>query len=240
MRFAALLTALVMAAAPARMVAQDAAPRKVDIITPHITDSRHLEIPWLNHELAREIELPRFAPVHIGGVELDLSPTKHVVFMLVGATMIALLLITAGNASKRQHATGEALTTAHGGDVDEFALGEHIDLDLLAHFEAVDAVETQLDELAASIDTSRSEVTRLGLGELLGVAVTIGHLEGGVAVSLGGLHLHDASGLDAQHGDGNDLVVHPHLAHGDFLANDRFECHVGSLFGRTRENPGWG
>jgi F-type H+-transporting ATPase subunit a len=84
-----------------------AAPAKgpVDIITPHITDGRHLEIPWPNSHLAREVELPQWAPVHLGPLTLDLSPTKHVVFMLLAATTAVLVLVTAGNASRRQHAT---------------------------------------------------------------------------------------------------------------------------------------
>lgn len=76
----------------------------VDIITPHITDGRHLEIPWPNSHLAREVELPQWAPVHIGPLEVDLSPTKHVVFMLFAATIVALVLIVAANSSRRQHA----------------------------------------------------------------------------------------------------------------------------------------
>ena len=74
-----------------------------DFITPHITDSHHLEFPWPNSHLAKEIELPRFAPVTIGGIALDLSPTKHVVFMLFGATLAAVMLVGAANASRRQH-----------------------------------------------------------------------------------------------------------------------------------------
>lgn len=86
------------AAAPA------AGEKPVDFITPHITDSRHLEIPALNSHLAAEIELPTFAPIHIGSVTVDLSPTKHVVFMLLAAVIVSLVLITAGNASRKQHA----------------------------------------------------------------------------------------------------------------------------------------
>ena len=48
-----------------------------DIITPHITDSHHLEIP------------------------LDLSPTKHVVMLLLAATLCAVVLITAAVAHRR-------------------------------------------------------------------------------------------------------------------------------------------
>ena len=78
----------------------------VDFITPHITDSHHLELPWPNAELVKEFELPRFAPVQIGGLEVDLSPTKHVVFLFFGATMAAVFLISAAFASRRHHATG--------------------------------------------------------------------------------------------------------------------------------------
>lgn len=94
------------AAGHAAPAGEHAAPAEgpVDIITPHITDGRHLEIPWPNSHLAREVELPQWAPVHVGPLALDLSPTKHVVFMLLAATTAALLLITAGNASRRQHA----------------------------------------------------------------------------------------------------------------------------------------
>ncbi len=77
----------------------------VDIITPHITDSHHLEIPWPNAHLAKEVELPRWAPIHIGSMEVDISPTKHVVFMGLAALIVALVLIIASNTSKRQHDT---------------------------------------------------------------------------------------------------------------------------------------
>jgi F-type H+-transporting ATPase subunit a len=82
-----------------------ASDKPVDFITPHITDSRHLEIPALNSHLAAEIELPTFEPIHLGPLTVDLSPTKHVVFMLLAAVIVSLLLIIAGNASKKQHET---------------------------------------------------------------------------------------------------------------------------------------
>jgi F-type H+-transporting ATPase subunit a len=108
--------ALLMAGAPFPLSAQDAAPAAehaaaaqtdgpVDIITPHITDSRHMEIPWPNSHLAKEVELPRFAPFHIGSLEVDMSPTKHVVFMLLSAIVVAIVLVVGANASKRQHET---------------------------------------------------------------------------------------------------------------------------------------
>lgn len=101
--------------------AAPASGQPVDFITPHITDSRHLEIPALNSHLAAEIELPKWEPIHIGGVAIDMSPTKHVVFMLLAAVIVSLLLITAGNASKKQHAT-EGRSKGFAGAIEAMAL----------------------------------------------------------------------------------------------------------------------
>ena len=73
-----------------------------DIITPHITDSHCMEYPgfprfWEPHEFA----LPRFAPIHVGGVEIDLSPTRHVVMLLLASVLACLVLIPAARAHKR-------------------------------------------------------------------------------------------------------------------------------------------
>jgi F-type H+-transporting ATPase subunit a len=74
-----------------------------DYITPHISDSHCMELPssWKIWEL-HEVALPRWAPIHIGSLELDMSPTKHVVFLLIGATIVALVMIFAAAAHTRQ------------------------------------------------------------------------------------------------------------------------------------------
>ncbi len=84
-----------------------AAGGAADIIMPHITDSRHLEVPCFNRSFACEVELPAFAPLHIGGLTIDLSPTKHVVMLLLAALLCAATLITAAVAhGKHTHAVG--------------------------------------------------------------------------------------------------------------------------------------
>lgn len=76
----------------------------VDIITPHITDARYLEVPWPTWPvLAREVSLPRWEPIHIGRFAIDLSPTKHVVFLGLAAFLSAVMLISAAVAHKRHH-----------------------------------------------------------------------------------------------------------------------------------------
>ena len=82
--------------------------KNVDMITPHITDSHHLELPFIG-----EYELPRWKPVYIGGLEVDLSPTKHVVFLLLAAALCIGVLIPAATSNQRQ--------TAHEGHARGFA-----------------------------------------------------------------------------------------------------------------------
>lgn len=80
-------------------------PVRQDIITPHITDSHHLEYPCFKTGFACEYELPQWAPIHIGNFSIDISPTKHVVMLLIAATLCLLTLLLAARAHKRQHAT---------------------------------------------------------------------------------------------------------------------------------------
>lgn len=117
MKLGTLLLALVLAATPTAVVAQSnagdyaAVPAQppeasqihvgpagehlqgenagpVDIITPHITDSHHLELPFIG-----ELELPRWKPVEIGGLTVDFSPTKHVVMLCLAALLCMVVLI---------------------------------------------------------------------------------------------------------------------------------------------------
>lgn len=82
--------------------------KKVDIILPHISDSDELDVPWLNATGYRVVHLPHWAPVMIGGHALDLSPTKHVVMMIVAAVLASIILINAARAQGRHTARGEA------------------------------------------------------------------------------------------------------------------------------------
>jgi F-type H+-transporting ATPase subunit a len=75
---------------------------KVDIITPHITDAHELDVPCAKPGLVCRIDLPRWAPVHVGPVTLDLSPTKHVVMLWLAAILCTLTLLSAA-AWHRRH-----------------------------------------------------------------------------------------------------------------------------------------
>ena len=121
--FAIALAGLTTAARP--MVAQEAEPGpsataaegQVDFITPHITDSYDVDVPYWKAPFVKEVCLgrelpnghcgPAWEPIHIGGWEVNLSPTKHVLMLLVSAGLCILLLVGAARAHMRHtHAIG--------------------------------------------------------------------------------------------------------------------------------------
>jgi F-type H+-transporting ATPase subunit a len=85
----------------------------VDIITPHITDGYALELPWIFPPFAKHVCIgrhvgehdcgPLWDPIHIGGMELQLSPTKHVVMMMIAAALATIILV--GSARSHNRAT---------------------------------------------------------------------------------------------------------------------------------------
>ena len=77
-----------------------------DIITPHITDSHCIELPENGWKIWKPVEhaLPHWAPIQIGSLTLDMSPTKHVVMLLVAALLCCVVLIGAARAHARDSA----------------------------------------------------------------------------------------------------------------------------------------
>lgn len=71
----------------------------------HTADSRVLDFDLYFTKL--EIHLPQFAPIHIGSLTLDLSPTKHVVYMFIAALIVTVLMVSAGRALDRQRKNGQ-------------------------------------------------------------------------------------------------------------------------------------
>ena len=77
------------------------APDIGGLIFEHTADAHALELPFVGH-----VPLPRWAPVHVGPVTVDLSPTKHVVFLLLAAFLVWLTMWLAGRALERQRTRG--------------------------------------------------------------------------------------------------------------------------------------
>lgn len=61
----------------------------------HMKDSREIEIPF------GHVELPPFPPIQIGNLVIDLSLTKHVIFLFVAAVIVSFLVISAARKNAR-------------------------------------------------------------------------------------------------------------------------------------------
>jgi F-type H+-transporting ATPase subunit a len=114
--FARALALAVLCAAPLRAVAAQEMPAcfgrgaetalppdkgPPDIITPHITDSHELDLPYVKSPFVCHYDLPRWAPVHVGPLTIDLSPTKHVVWLLIASLLCCAALISAASFHRR-------------------------------------------------------------------------------------------------------------------------------------------
>jgi F-type H+-transporting ATPase subunit a len=131
--------AMALMAAPlasgGKLLAQEPAPaaakEPVDYITPHITDSYEMEVPAFNAHFGKEICLghrepnghcgPLWAPVHIAGKAVNLSPTKHVVFMLLSA-LIAILILVGSAIAQRRHQKEAGHTKGFAGGIEAMVL----------------------------------------------------------------------------------------------------------------------
>jgi F-type H+-transporting ATPase subunit a len=107
-----------------------------DIITPHITDSHCIELPKDGWKLWEPVEheLPRWAPIQIGSFALDISPTKHVVMLLIAAFLVSLVLITAARAHVRHtHEAGRPKGFAAGIEAMVLYIRQEVALPNLGH-----------------------------------------------------------------------------------------------------------
>ncbi|GDX87828.1 ATP synthase subunit a 2 [Gemmatimonadota bacterium] len=93
--------------APGTLHAQaPAEAEKKDYIMPHVLNGHELAIPSFGHGLEREIHLPRWAPIQIGGLTLDLSPSKHVVMLWISGALCLLVMVAAARGAAKAHAAG--------------------------------------------------------------------------------------------------------------------------------------
>ena len=63
----------------------------------HVADSRVLELPPFGH-----IELPHFPTIKIAGITIDLSPTKHVIFIWLSALILTVVLTLIARSYRKQ------------------------------------------------------------------------------------------------------------------------------------------
>lgn len=73
---------------------------QIDIMH-HIGNSRELELPFVG-----VVHLPQFPPLRLGGLVIDLSLTKHTVFLLLSALIVALVFLGTARGVRRAAAQG--------------------------------------------------------------------------------------------------------------------------------------
>lgn len=116
-----LMLTLLLAGSPAGLAAQDHAADTTHAVVPpgaehaedghgasnqidiqhHIGNAHELELPFVGI-----VALPHFPPVRIGGLAIDLSPTKHTVFMMFAALVVGLVFILTARAVRRAEQQG--------------------------------------------------------------------------------------------------------------------------------------
>jgi F-type H+-transporting ATPase subunit a len=75
-------------------------PDVAGMLMHHLLDSSEIEFQLLGRGFI--IHLPQWEPIHIGSMTIDLSPTKHVVFLLVAALLCLAVFIPVTAAIRRQ------------------------------------------------------------------------------------------------------------------------------------------
>ena len=82
-------------AAAAQAAAQHGEKFEFSHLLDHMHNSRQLEFP------GGHIELPQFAPIHIGSLTFDLSISKHVFFLLLSAVIVVILAVYAARKNRK-------------------------------------------------------------------------------------------------------------------------------------------
>src|SRR2546423_7604638 len=101
------IAVVLVALAGRTAAAQERAPASNEIDIPaHLGNSHRIELPAWTAPYYREVELPRFTPLRIGGVSLDLSPPKHAGFLTLAALLVALGFLYTSRVVARAPAAG--------------------------------------------------------------------------------------------------------------------------------------
>ena len=81
--------------------AAESSPDLQGMLMHHLLDGSELEFEVLGRGFV--FHLPHFEPVHIGPLTLDLSPTKHVVFLFLAAILCLAIFLPIGRAMRAKY-----------------------------------------------------------------------------------------------------------------------------------------
>jgi F-type H+-transporting ATPase subunit a len=63
----------------------------------HVYDSHEIDVPFIG-----QVHLPQFEPINLFGLSVDLSPTKHLIFLWFAAIFLIVVAIIAARSNRRQ------------------------------------------------------------------------------------------------------------------------------------------
>jgi F-type H+-transporting ATPase subunit a len=92
-------------AAAAQEHAPAGATHEIDIIR-HLGNSHTIEVPSWKAPYYKELALPRVVPLRAGGLTIDLSPTRHAVFLALAAALVGLVFLYTSRAVARAQTAG--------------------------------------------------------------------------------------------------------------------------------------
>jgi F-type H+-transporting ATPase subunit a len=78
---------------------------EIDILG-HLANSHEIELPYWKPPYYYAWHLPRFEPVRVGPLLIDFSPTKHFVFAVLAAVLVAVIFIVSARSVARSQAAG--------------------------------------------------------------------------------------------------------------------------------------
>ena len=83
--------------------AEGGAPDLQGMLFHHLLDGKEIEFEVLGRGFVWH--LPEWEPLHLGGLTIDLSPTKHIVFMFLAALLCLAIFIPIGRAMRAKYTT---------------------------------------------------------------------------------------------------------------------------------------
>ncbi len=92
-----------------------------EVILHHTADSWTIELHPFESLPLQTIHLPRFPDIHVFGQTINLSPTKHVVFMILVAALVFFVMWLTGRMLKKQRA-GERAPRGFAAAMEAFVL----------------------------------------------------------------------------------------------------------------------
>jgi F-type H+-transporting ATPase subunit a len=72
----------------------------------HLSNARAIEVPYWRSPYSYEVELPHWAPLHLGPVAIDMSPSKHSVYLVLAAVLVLLVFTLVSRSVARAQAQG--------------------------------------------------------------------------------------------------------------------------------------